>query len=1175
MLTIYKASAGSGKTFNLARRYLVLLLGTKNNSTGRYSLNNAPGKNTRTILAVTFTNKSTDEMKKRIVTELSILAYNPSDSKHLDYLLETMGLGNDVDRLSRAAEGELKHILFNFSSFNISTIDSFFQQVLRGFAAEINRPGNFEIEMDGNLALTESADMMFSELARPQLFRSKSEIQNLTDCLKKYITALIEDGKSFNIFNREGTVLQGVVGMIDKLLNEQYSLNSEIINRYLEDPTRLREFLKEIEIILNKRKDNLKSRARRFHDAVVSETGGYELSGCKVKEDLIVEAMNNGRYLRDLSDTVVSADNMDVLFSKTYKSRPVIAVSDNVKELLREFRDGFLEDKIIYGTLAEIKSKIYHFGLLGPLLKTLKARCINQNSILIRDTNEFINKIIGDSLSPFIYDKIGSTLNHYLIDEFQDTSKMQWLNFRPLVIDTLSKGDDNLIIGDEKQCIYRFRNSKPELLGTEVDADVRQTLGNPDITDIRGLVLSENTNHRSADIIVKFNNSIFASLAEDDKLKSLAAYKNVIQALPKDYEKERGHVKLKFLEAAQSDNSAQMEQKALDAMVEETAQLLKFYNPGDIAVLVRTNSQATEVMERLLSAMEPAEDGVRMLPHFNIVSGQSLTVGSAKSVKMIIDILRIVDSPATLLGEGADESLFKDKKRNNLKSDLARLLHHYHVALSNGKSPETALVEACSPGRGTKESILDVIMNRQSYELIGTIERVIAHLPEIDRKKDAIFISTFQDCVITYMERGGGDIHTFLEWWDKTGSATVVDSPSGTDSLTITTIHKSKGLEFKCVIIPFVCWDFIEDSNAFRKDIRWYDTSALLNLGFSRENLPELLPLEKKKALASTLFASEYEKQNQEQRYDNLNLTYVAFTRAQESLTLISYIKPKSAEPVGEYLLNAVSRSAETIEKQKESDKAVDEKNAKAALLFDLTKYYDSLTSTLEIGSLRHYEPKEETAGKKEKDKKENSLVGKPAVMPPFKSVERREYLRLGKLESNEEYDPEKTRLKGKYGLSKLGTKEEFEEENMKVIGTFLHEVLSKTYTVRDLRYALDSQAEKIMLPPELKEKYFNLINEAINEPDARKWFENTKRVMVERPIAGFKDKTLTFSKPDRVVWTEDGEVHVIDYKFGRPREEKYSEQVEGYITLLRENGVDNVSGYIWYINAKKVVKIN
>ena len=118
-------------------------------------------------------------------------------------------------------------------------------------------------------------------------------------------------------------------------------------------------------------------------------------------------------------------------------------------------------------------------------MKTLKARCINQNSILIRDTNEFINKIIGDSLSPFIYDKIGSTLNHYLIDEFQDTSKMQWLNFRPLVIDTLSKGDDNLIIGDEKQCIYRFRNSKPELLGTEVDADVRQTLGNPDITDIR------------------------------------------------------------------------------------------------------------------------------------------------------------------------------------------------------------------------------------------------------------------------------------------------------------------------------------------------------------------------------------------------------------------------------------------------------------------------------------------------------------------------------------------------------------------------------------------------------------------------------------------------------------------------------------------------------------------
>lgn len=1170
MLTIYKASAGSGKTFTLARKYLLFLLGTKNNETGRYSLNKVPGKNTRSILAVTFTNKATEEMKKRVVTELSVLAYSPEESKHLEYLQEMFGLGKDIAGISSAAEKELKHLLFNFSNFNISTIDSFFQQILRNFAAEINRPGNFEVELDGNLALTESVDTMFGELSRPEIFKGTKDVRNITRWLMQYIRMQIEEGASFNIFNRDGTVLQDVVGIINSLLNEEYSINSDKINAYLEDDTKLISFLGDIERVRKNLSEKIKERAAALYNNIVSETGEYEMSGFKIKRDFMEFAMENGDYLRHLTDSVLHYPSVDSLFASTYKKKKCPAVSGRVKDGAVRFIEEYINDTVTLTTLKEVRMRIFYLGLLGPLLKVLKARCIDNNTILIQNTNEFIHRIIGDSLSPFIYDKIGSRLNHYLIDEFQDTSRMQWENFRPLILDSLSTLSDNLIIGDEKQCIYRFRNSKPELLGNEVEKQIKCTLHNDDVTEVKGLRLSENTNYRSAPEIIKFNNSIFSALALDKNLKSLCAYMNVIQDIPfkKVGEESHGNVRMHILKAEDDDNSDSLKKKALGLMVSEIAGLLKVYQPGEIAVLTRKNSEAALVMETLLEAMEPGETGIPSLPKFNMVSGQALQVDSAKSVKMIIDILRIVDSPDSLLGNKSGEQV-RASKRNSHKADLARLLHHYHIGLSNGENPESSLEKAASPDSPLTDSILDIAMNRQSYELLGTIERVIAHLPVQDRKKDAIFISAFQDSVLTYMEQGGGDIHSFLEWWDKSGSKTPVDSPVGTDSLVISTIHKSKGIEYKCVVIPFVNWNFVENSSAFKRDIRWYDTTPLLAAGFNPEFIPSMIPLEKKSVLGSSLFMKEYEKQNNEQRYDNLNITYVAFTRAVESLSLIAYAPPKSSESVCTYLENALESSQEAVEKQKALEKDGLSDSGKSDLMLNLMEYYDPETGILEIGSLRK---KPASYKKIETEEERNSA---PQEMPYFKSVERRESLRLGKIESDDYYDPEKIRLKSNYGLSKLGTNAEFEEENIRVIGTFLHQVLSKVYVIRDLRYSLESCAEKALLPEELKERFFNMINDAIGQPEVKRWFDSPLRVLTERPFAVNRNGNVTTMRPDRVVWTKDGEISVIDFKFGKPHRKEHSNQVCSYMRFLKANGEENVRGYIWYINLKKIIEVN
>lgn len=1199
MLTIYKASAGSGKTYTLTRKYLSLLLGTRNPETGKFAINRSAGRNARTILAVTFTNKATEEMKRRIVKELSLLAFSPEKSDHAEYLSALFG-NIGIEKLSAAAEAELQALLFAFSDFNISTIDSFFQSILRGFAAELNRPGNFDIELDSRLAVAESADAMLHELSRPDILREKGEVENLSRWLMQYIRLQIEEGGAFNIFNRDGNVFDSVVKIINSLMNEKYSLNSELINSYLEDREKLHSFLKEIHLTLRNSYDALRSRASEFLNAVTAETGSYEMSGCKFSASWMHTCAESGDFTQKLpAAAAAGCENPDALFSKTTKGKKCVPVSESVKSMLVSFIDFYRNNVILAKTLKAIEKRIFYLGILGPVVKVLKSRCISQNSILIQDTTEFLHRIIGQDLSPFVYDKIGTVLNHYLIDEFQDTSTMQWLNFRPLVLDTLASRNENLIIGDEKQCIYRFRNSEPELLGSKVKADVVRTLNDSSAVCEQGLVLSENTNYRSADEIIRFNNTIFASLGFLDRFSSIPAYRNVIQDIPERRAPFHGHIKMQFLSSSRSDDDTDgsgklkkddLKDLAVEKAVNEVARMLSRFRPGDIAILTRTNVEASCIMEGLLAAMEPDEEGVSKLPKFNIISGQALQVGIAKSVKMIIDILRIVDSPESRLG--ADES--EDKKKGHFKSDLARLVHHYHIALSNGLSSAEALAKASAPDTPATDPVLEKAINRQSYDLIGVVERVIAELPATDRQRDAVFIAAFQDCVITYMEKGNGDIHSFLEWWDRTGADTPVDSPAGSDSLTISTIHKSKGIEYRCVIIPFAEWKFVEESNAYRRDIRWYDTTPLKATGITCGNIPPLIPMEKTASLTDTLFSREYEAQNAEQRSDKLNITYVAFTRAVEELSIISYKTDTGSEPLHDYLLDAIASSgilSEKLKAEEDRESGSRDSEKKLGLIMNLNDFYDPETGILEIGNMREipYAEQLEAELKKKLDSmtdeekrqaEDEKKANAPQLMPPFVSVDRRESLRLCKVEDDDVYDPEKTRLNSKYGLTKLGTDEEFEEENIRVIGSFLHNVLAKTYTIPDLDYALESEADKILLGEDLRHKYHKLLSTAVNSGTAARWFVGIRKVLTERPLAAMVtdrdgNTRLSLPRPDRVVWTEDGYIDVVDFKFGKPRMKEHSAQVANYMRYLSENGEKNIRGFVWYINCDKVFEID
>lgn len=1167
MLTIYKASAGSGKTYTLALEYIKTLLGLKvNGDEDRFMLNSpghVPGgrrqpRRHRGILAITFTNKATEEMKTRIIKELDLLGHIPAnggkDTNYAAALMEIFGCTRE--ELREAAVLALKELLEDYSNFNVSTIDSFFQTVLRTFAREIDRQGDYNVEIDDDFAVRSGIGLMLDDLN----YGSPGHAGRILGWIRRYSMQKIGDGQSFNVFNRSGSILLSLNNYVKSICGETFRRRSEEMREYFDDPSRITLFKEHLEEEGCKTSSLLKDLACKVRDALASENFDPQILPPGLR-DLLRTALEGKRPEAELgigdpskAKTIKKfLDNGDPSGAYVRKYLPkagkqYIFPSGNVSELISRFVTAVYRTETRLRIFDRLSAACVDLEFLAYTWRYIERYRRENNLILLSDTNELLKRIINDAEMPFIYERLGMRLTNLLIDEFQDTSRMQWENLRPLVANSLSSGYDDLIIGDEKQAIYRFRNSDSSML--------RHTVAEVDFPGshrIKGSGKGENTNHRSAPGIVRFNNTLFRRMARQLGDQS---YSNVEQAIPDRLLGLSAYVKLQFVPKEGiavpplSGEGKPVVAGTLELMAREILrQHASGYRWSDIAVLVRTRKEASQAVEYLM----------REHPAIRVLSDEALLLESSGAVRRIVSMLKLVSRSYSR--RKTDDNEDEDKPVFASRGDIMMMISRYDFFVGEGHSPDDALALALgdsTTGHDTLDADIMTIRRENPSNLVALVEAIIAaKISPARRREEFAYITAFQDAVIDFSARNNPSISAFLDWWDSHKDVLAITSSPTTDAVTIMTVHKSKGLEWDCVHIPSASWKMSRSDENI-----WLDMSALDDI--PEEIRPPMLltatsPLF---GLEDSPFRKEYLADRAEQIADNLNITYVALTRAARELCVFCPLGPvtqRNPEPdpvgVGADILNAITLPADSEE-------------STSSTLADLAACYDPETRTLQYGTptqAGHHNPAEGTENMR------RAGIYEVVSRSDMRELTRIDDLTSAHIDPGDEQDKEITDTTADIpGDSPLAMQLAEAADR----GSKLHSVLASMRTADDLQPALARMAVQTHLPPEIKDEYCGILAGAFDSAGelARSWFAPDCRVLAERSI--YVPGTEETFRPDRVVIHPDGRTSVVDYKFTSAPRKSHRHQIATYVSLLTSMGYTNVSGYLWYPELRKIIKI-
>ena len=926
MLTIQRASAGSGKTYTLAGKYILNLLAYQS-SGGNWKLRNEPQINDalRHILAITFTNKATNEMKKRIVSNLSILAEcdkteNPDSAP---YFSEIQKLTNaDKTKIAETSKIALKTILNNYSWFKISTIDSFFQEILRTFTYEANITDSYQLELDSKYVTDEAFVAAIHELdLHPE------RMGNSKFWLKTLMKNEAIKNQRWNPFSRQSnsnSIYAKIKKALTQLEKEEFKDIKLILDEYFsKEGTRenLIKLYKKLEEEAIKERDSLLKKIKQKASAInaIIFSGNVNIDHISKKfppQIPKIEAMG-------MNDKVPCSYNGFIkdqtVFLKKFRTtdHPLDLEAMKMYEYLDEWGnppiDSYFKAWTVYSSL------LPYLGLLLEIRKFLSEVLEANNLIQISDTGYILKRIIGEEDAPFVYERLGTRLDNYFIDEFQDTSKLQWEIIRPLLGEGLSKDRESLIIGDPKQSIYRFRNANHTLI-TKV---VPETFPHHPA----GYSKEENTNWRSHTNIVKFNNYFFKQLAAitNDLSANKGGntdfddlYSNVVQ-YPHN-QKGAGYVEIRvFSESTEENDSANTNEgnddspdpfdiRALNEVPSLLASLKeRGYKEKDIAVLVNTNDMGKEVVNALLSYNATEDSPSKRI---NFISEESLLISSSPAISIIVEVLQKIVKPGTSINQKEErdnvsedskdaEGENKSGKREYKKWEDIKLGYTLfslkHKNLDKGEKILTFLKES-----KTDQRIFEVMKELAVPTLTGIVETIIKEfLDEGLKKSEAIYISSFLDAVNEYSVGHHNDIASFLEWWKARGASMSISVPDNIDAVQIMTIHKSKGLEFKCVVIPFATQSFLPGNRQNKMEWRWVEPVDLKGIEF-----PPLLPVETSVKLIGSKHETLYKDYFDQILTDKLNMFYVAFTRAKNEL----YIFTKETKKAGYTLSHFIKR---------------------------------------------------------------------------------------------------------------------------------------------------------------------------------------------------------------------------------------------------------------------------
>ncbi len=829
---VIRASAGSGKTFNLTREYLRLLF--------------AENDNFMHILAVTFTNKATEEMKSRIINELYALS-SDQPSKQLESLKACTGLN---EKQIRGKAGIiLKRLLHRYSGFSVSTIDSFFQRIIRGFTRELGIQGGYSIELD--------TDALLTEIINRLLVKAETD-KALLSWLSLFAESLIEKGESWNF-------RKGIRNLGREIFREEFKCIDEIALKLFSNRSFLGDYKSELYFLHEKIETTYKDFGLRA--LAILKLHGFEVDDFSNKSRGpagFLAKLATGEFKEPTSTAISAASSIEKWHTanSTNKAAIIEVAGEELIPLMLQVIEYYQANHRQYFTAAAILKNLYTLGILTDLSQLADAWCSENNTFLLPEAPVFLNKIIDGNDTPFIYEKAGCWYHHYMIDEFQDTSLLQWLNFKPLISNSLSQDYDSLAVGDVKQSIYRWRNSNWEILENLVSQDFLSGIINP-------VTLKENW--RSRENIINFNNRFFSSAAailqneynqildkqegvKDNSINDL--YRNTEQR-PGNPENTGGYVQVDFITDEEDLGFTDIVNSRLIVLLGEVQD--KGYRLNDIAILTRKNSEARQLADYLLNYANTHPDGKH---RFDVISDEALRLGSSIVVSSIIALLQYIITPLDQTNNYFILSVYKNYftsagvKEQWLNPGGNERNHEEEAGI---ELPDDFMAMAQSPG---------------SYSLIEIIERLtkIFKLERYDGEQ--VYLQAFRDMVMEYSHKYGGDISRFIDYWHETGKEKSVSAPAGQDAIRILTLHKSKGLEFKITIIPYCTWEL----NSYAGTVLWCKPSD------KPFNQLTLIPLSFTTNLKRTIFSGDYFKECQRQFIDNLNLLYVAFTRAQEAL---------------------------------------------------------------------------------------------------------------------------------------------------------------------------------------------------------------------------------------------------------------------------------------------------
>ena len=1064
-LIVYKASAGSGKTFTLATEYIKLLV--------------VNPQNYRTILAVTFTNKATEEMKMRILSQLyGIWKELPDSESYTRKVQQETDLSLPVVR-ERAGEA-LHLLLHNYNSFRVQTIDAFFQSVLRNLARELDLTANLRVGLSGDQVEEMAVDLLIDNLKHTDA---------ILQWLLHYIMESLSDNKSWSTDDEKRTSFVREIKNFGKtIFRDYYKEHRAELNKKMAEEGFFDHYTQVLRQIRDDAKERMLTIAATYFDTLEQE--GFSVADMKSNTRGVsgyFMKIKNGVFDNSILNTtaVKAMEAPENWYKKDHpRAEELHLLADQVLIPMLRYAEVERENQWkLYQSAHLTLSHLNNIRLLSSIEQKVKDINNEANVFLLGNTQHLLHSLIQDSDAPFVFEKIGAQLHHIMIDEFQDTSTVQWQNFKVLMLECMSHvGSKNLIVGDVKQSVYRWRSGDWRLLN-HIEQQFPQ-----EMMEVRPL----QTNYRSERNIILFNNNFFSAAIrqEHDALQEQNtigaellrnAYADVSQQIP-DHRDSKGYVDIRLLPAID------YRERTLELLKEHIVTLLGCGIPQNkIAILVRTNDTITLI----------ANYFSEHLPEVSIVSDEAFRLDASVSVQLLINALFLLTHPTDSL-----------TKANIIKS------YHQDVLCDN-LSDADLLIKSIHADHLLPESYImhfEELLMLPLYELVEQLYMIF----QLHRLKDqSAYLCAFYDCLMEFTRDNSTDIDAFIETWEQELHKKTIQSDE-LNGIRVLTIHKSKGLEFDNVLLPFCDW------RLERVDTIWCEPQEE---PFSQ--LP-VVPVDYSQKMLGTIYEKDYQNEHLQLTVDNLNLLYVAFTRACKNLFVIGKRNAgKTRSALIEHVLPELTLDGAVLD-------GIEDQNTDVSFSYGML-YTDQ-------------EEKRRTT--------ENVFLQSSDQIPVEMAVfgNKTEFRQSNKSREFVETDDETAQQ----GYIKTGS--------------ILHYVFSTIRTTEDVPEALRQlEQEGVLYDEEITvSKLSSLLTKRFADPRVKEWFSGKWTLYNECSII-YTDEhgEVCERRPDRVM-SDGNRMIVVDFKFGHPRPE-YQEQVREYMTLLKQMGHQQVEGYLWYVYSNQI----